>query len=397
MSGRYRRFNFRSLKEDKEIDKDKKDVDTFTSKDGAVTIVKTEKIKKNYFHNKLIKNDEDAKIIQDFCRKKMKPIFDKIKEEEQKRIKKEQQEEAEKKEINSKRGFYSRYRRHLKKEQDNSDENKNKDTEIQDSQNNDEIYKSKRIKENIEGNERDNQTEKNNEESYNGKKLFRGKFQKNAQNSNENASSEKVQNEQDEKDNSIRYKRKIITYEEKNEQNEEKKPKFVPTYHEKRKVEHKIDNEEDLIGKNYKCREIEVIPVRLCDDYDDYYYPRMRFYSPVKPKFVEPYLNPDIIITKITVDKSYIPQNNIGLQGSFNNNVNYYKQNLSRNESFYRNQNLYGRRIFPIQYRNECILSRPFTNVVFSRNDGNKLGRSQNSQFNNHGLKTSYASGYICK
>ena len=396
MSGRFRRFNFRSLKEDKEIDKDKKDIDTFTSEDGSVTRVKTEKININYFHNKLIKNDEDAKIIQDFCRKKMKPIFDKIKEEEQKRIKKEQ-EEAEKNESNSKRGFFSRYRRHLKKEQDNSDENKDKDKEIQDSQNKDEIYKSKRIKENIEGNERDNQTEKNNEESYNGKKLFSRKFQKNAQNSDENASSEKVQNEQEEKGNSIRYKRKIITYEDKNDQNDEQKPKFVPTYHEKKKVEHKIDKEDDLIGKNYKCRKIEVIPVRLCDDYDDYYYPRMRFYSPVKPKFVEPYLNQDIIITKITVDKTYIPQNNIGLQGSFNNNANYYKQNLSRNESFYRNQNLYGRRIFPTQYSNECNLYRPFTNVVFSRNDGNKLGRSQNSQFNNHGLKTSYASGYIYK
>ena len=393
MSGRFRRFNFRSLKEDKEIDKDKKDIDTFTSKDGSVTIVKTEKIKKNYFHNKLIKSDEDAKIIQDFCRKKMKPIFDKIKEEEEKRIKKEQ-EEAEKNASNSKRGYFSRYRRHLKEEQDNSNENKDKDKETQDTQNKDLIYKSKRIIENIEGNERDNQTEKNNEESYNGKKFFRRKF-KNDKNSNENASSEKVQNEQEENNNSIRYKRKKINYDENNEQKEEeKKPKFVPTYHEKKKEEIKIDNENDLIDKNYKCREIEVIPVRLCDDYDDYYYPRMRFYSPVKPQFVEPYLNPDIIITKITVDKTYIPQNNIGLQGSFNNNANYYKQNLSRNESFYRNQNLYGRRIFATQYRNEYSLSRPFTNVVFSRNDVNKLGRSQNPQFNNHGLKTSYASGY---
>ena len=34
---------------------------------------------------------------------------------------------------------------------------------------------------------------KNNEESHNGKKLFSRKFQKNAQNSDENASSEKVQ------------------------------------------------------------------------------------------------------------------------------------------------------------------------------------------------------------
>ena len=100
MSGRFRRFNFKSIKEDKELDKDKKDIDSYVSKDGSITIVKTEKLNKNYLHNKLIINDEDAKIIQDFCRKKLKPILEKKREEEQKRIEKEK-EEAERSSNNS--------------------------------------------------------------------------------------------------------------------------------------------------------------------------------------------------------------------------------------------------------------------------------------------------------
>ena len=78
MSKRFRRFNYKSIKEE-EDDKDKKDIKSFTSKDGSVTIIKKEKAHKNYRFNKLIKNDEDAKIIQDFCRLKMKPILEKKK------------------------------------------------------------------------------------------------------------------------------------------------------------------------------------------------------------------------------------------------------------------------------------------------------------------------------
>ena len=147
MSGRFRRFNFKSIKEAKELDKDKKDIDSYESKDGSITIVKTEKLNKNYLHNKLIINDEDAKIIQDFCRKKLKPILEKKREEEQKRIEKEK-EEAERSSNNSEKGYFSKYRRHLMKEKENSNESKTQ--EIQNIQNNEEIYKSKKLKENME-------------------------------------------------------------------------------------------------------------------------------------------------------------------------------------------------------------------------------------------------------
>ena len=387
MSGRFRRFNFKSIKEDKELDKDKKDIDSYVSKDGSITIVKTEKLNKNYLHNKLIINDEDAKIIQDFCRKKLKPILEKKREEEQKRIEKEK-EEAERSSNNSERGYFSKYRRHLMKEKENSNESKTQ--EIQNIQNNEEIYKSKKLKENIVANSQDKQNEKNTEESNNGKKFISSRFQKNVEKSNENNSSDKVQNENEESNYSVRLKRKKINYEEKKE--DEKKPKFEPTYHKKKKFDNsKIDNENDFYGKNYKCQEIEVIPVKLCDDYDEYYYPRMRFYSPGKPQYVEPYFNPNIIITKIEISKSDMPQGNIGYERIINNNENYYKRNISKNESFYKNQNLYGRQIFTTQYQNDYKYSRPFKNVNYSRNNAFNLGRSQNSKFNNHELKTSYA------
>ena len=239
---------------------------------------------------------------------------------------------------------------------------------------------------------RNNQTGQNIEESNNGTILHRRRFQNSLQNSNENISSEKVKNEVGES-NLIRYKRKK-NFSEKKEQKEER-PKFVPTYHEKRKVEYNsslLNNRNNTIDKNYKFQVFEVIPVKLCSDYNEY--PRMRFYSPEKTQYVVPYLNPDFIITEIKFEENYIPQSNIGYSRGFNNNINYYKQNLSRNESFYRNQNLYGRQILRNQYKNENKYTRPFTNANISGNQVYKIERKQNSQLNNHELKVSYASGY---
>ena len=387
MSEKFRRSNYKSLRKDKEEDKDKKDIESFTSKDGSVTIIKKEKAHKNYRFNKLIKNDEDAKIIQDFCRLKMKPILEKKKEEEQKRIQKEQEEA--KAETNSKRGFFSKYRKNLMKQQENESQNKEQETQ-KNNNNDDEANKYKKIKENSGESKKENKEEQNTEENSNGKKLFRRKFQKNLENSNENTS-DKVKNEQEEINISNRYKRKKYNSEEKKEQKEEKKPKFLPTYHEKKKIDKnssETDKKNDLNDKNYKYQKIEVIPVRLCDDYEEY--PRMRFYSPVKPQLVEPYLYPEIIITEIRFEENFIPPSNIGYSRGFNNNINYYKPNLSRNESFYRNQNYYGGQIFKTQ-------TRPFANVNISRNsrnDGYILRRKQNTQFTNHELKTSYVSGY---
>ena len=388
MSKRFRRFNYKSIKEE-EDDKDKKDIKSFTSKDGSVTIVKEEKIHRNYRFNKIIRNDEDAKIIQDFCRLKMRPIMEKIKEENEKKIQKEQ-EETQNDTNNLKRGDFSRYKRKLMNEQESS--NANKSLVTQNNQNNNEVYISKKMNENTGEDKRNNQTDENIEESNNGTILHRRRFQNSLQNSNENISSEKVKNEVGES-NLIRYKRKK-NFSEKKEQKEER-PKFVPTYHEKKKVEYNsslLNNRNNTIDKNYTYQVFEVIPVKLCSD--DNEYPRMRIYSPEKTQYVVPYLNPDFIITEIKFEENYIPQSNIGYSRGFNNNINYYKQNLSRNESFYRNQNLYGRQIVRNQYKNENKYTRPFTNANISGNQVYKIERKQNSQLNNHELKVSYASGY---
>lgn len=389
MSARFRRSNYKSLIKDKEEDKDKKDVESFASKDGSVTIVKTEKIHKNYRFNKLIQNDEDAKIIQDFCRAKMKTILEKKREEKRKNIQKEQEEA--KNTTNSKRGYFSKYRRNFQKQQENESQNKEQETE--NNKNNDEINKSKKINENSGENKRENQTKENTEENNNGKKLFRRRFQKDFQNSNENTL-DKVKNEQEESNLSNRYKRKKYNSKEKKEQKEEeKKPKYIPTYHEKKKIDKNSSQlENDFNDKNYRYQEIEAIPVRFCDYYEEY--PRMRFYSPGKSFLVEPYLNPEIIITKIKFEENFIPPSNIGYGRGINNNFNYYNKNITKNESLYRNKNSYGRQIFKTQYSNEYKLSRPFENANISRNNGYIVRRKQNTQFHNHELKASYASEY---
>lgn len=387
MSASLRRSNYNTLKKDKEIDKEKKDIESFTSKDGSITIVKTEKTHKNYRFNKLIKNDEDAKIIQNFCRAKMRPILQKRKEERQKIIQKEE-EEKESNSNNLKGDYFSRYRKNILKEQGNSSSSKSKETQIK--QDNNDIYKSKKMNENSKENKSGNQIDENSENTNNGKNLFSKGYRKNLQNSNENNSSDNAINELEENNFSSRLKRKKYNNLQKNNLKEEQqKQEFVPTYHEKKKIEYNNSQlDRNNYDKNYKYQEIEVIPLRFCDDYT------MNFYSPYNLQYVEPYINPDIIITEIKFEENYIPQNNIGYVRGIKNNINYYKQNISRNERFFKNQNSYGRQINKTSYKGEYKYKSPFTNVIDSRNDSISLGRSQNSQFNNHELKTSYASRY---
>ena len=360
MSGRFKRFPYKSLKEVKEMEN--KDVDIIESADGSVTVVKKEEIKKNYRNNELIRNDEDSKIIQDFCRKHLHFSEKKKKVETLEDDKKEDEAQS-----TPKRGYFSKYGRNFRKQQEN--ESSNKSTEKQNN-----------INENEENNN-NNGTEQNKEESNSGKKFYRRRFFKKTENSNQNGSIEKDssyqnkininsissgqdKNEQEENNNSLRYKRKKYNNEEKNE--EEKKPKFVPTYHQKKKY---VENDSQMDKnfstlKNYKCQVIEAIPVKFFNDYD--YSSRIRFLSPIKPLYVCPYLNPDIIITKIKLDDNFIQQSNIGYASGINNNINSYRNNVSRNEN--KNNNLFGREIFSSQYKTEYKYIRPLENIDNSRN-----------------------------
>lgn len=366
MYGRFKRFPYKSLKEVKETEN--KDVDIIESADGSVTVVKKEEIRKNYRNNKLIRNDEDSKIIQDFCRKHLHFSEKKKKEENLEDDKKEQETES-----SPKRGYFSKYRRNFVKQQENESSNKSPE-------------KQNIINENAEKNN-NNQTEQDKEDSNSGKKSYRRRFFKKSENSNQNGSLEKDNsyqnkinvnsissgqntNEQEENNISFRYKRKKYNSEEKKDQKEEeKKHKFVPTYHEKKKY---VENDSQMdinysTLKNYKCQVIEAIPVKFFNDYD--YNSRMRFLSPVKPLYVHPYLNPDIIITKIKLDDNdnFIQQSNIGYgyTRGINNNLNSYRNNISRNDN--KNKNLFGREIFSSQYKTEYKYIQPFSNIDNSR------------------------------
>ena len=371
MYKRFKRANYKSLKE--EIETDKKNVDVFTSADGSVTVVKKEEIRKNYRNNKLIKNDEDSKIIQDFCRKHLHYTKKKEKEEKVEDDKKEEEVQS-----TSKRGYFSKYRRNLKKQKENessniSPEKPNSINENSDKNNNNNV----------------NQTEQNKEESNSSRKYHRRRFFKKSENSNQNETAEKDNSNQNkvninsipsEKDKKaleeinvpLRFKRKKYNSEEKKEKFEEKKPKFVPTYHEKRKyVENDSQMDKYSNLKNYKSQILEAIPVKFCDDYYDYgYNSRMRFLSPLKTLYVQPFLNPNIIITKIKLDDNYLQSSNIGYASGINNNVNYYRNNISRNNNSYNNNNLFGREIFKSQYKTEYKYIHPFSNIDNSRNVG---------------------------
>ena len=371
MSKRFRRFYNKSLKEVNEIDD--KNVDIIESADGSVTVVKKEEIRKNYRNNKLIKNDEDSKIIQDFCRKHLRFSKKNIKEEKVEDVKKEEETQS-----TSKRGYYSRYKKN-KNQQENQSSNISPE-------------KKNNINENTDKNN-NNQTEQNKEETNSGRKYYRRRFFKKSEETNQKGSPEenssnqnkinvnsistgKDKNEIEENKSPLRYKRKKHNSEEKKEQIEEKKPKFVPTYHEKKKYvgnDSQFGNKNFINLKNYKCQEIEAIPVKFCNDYDyGYgYSSRMRFLSPVKTLYVQPFLNPNIIITKIKLDDNFIQSSNIGYASGINNNIYSYRNNFSRNDTSYKNNNnLFGRNIFKSQYKTEYKYMHPFPNIDNSRNVG---------------------------
>lgn len=385
MSGRFKRFRHKSLKESIETDnKDNKDIQYFTTSDGSVTVVKKEEVRKNYRNNKIIRNDEDAKIIQDFCRKNLKVIMKKQEEEEKLKKKQKEQEESQ---SSSRRGYFSKYRRSLIKQQEGT--SLKNSVEKEKINNDTEINKSKNLNESAEKNKGGNQTEQNNEESNNGKKFHRRRFLKNSQNSNQistqekeininSTSSGKMKNEQEETNNVknvIILRRKKFNSEEKKAQREEElKPKFLPTYHayhEKKKYEQNYSQLENENDPNYKYQVIEAIPVKFYDDYFNNN-SRMRFLSQVKPLYVQPYLNPNIIITEIKFDSNYIPRlqssYDYGYASGITNNIKPYRSNISRNDNLLNNKNSYRTQIIKTQYKNDYKYTRPFANIDNSRN-----------------------------
>ena len=172
---------------------------------------------------------------------------------------------------------------------------------------------------------------------------------------------------------------------------------------------------------NYKYELIEAIPVKLCNEYSS----KVRNYSHPKPQYVEPYLNPELIVSEISLENS-----NNGLKKS---NIdfardNYQYLNKKTTESFRDFDNLeeyeeHGNFINDLQkdelYRNvELMYSdlsleqsrlksksqnkngkkyvRPFTNVELKNKkeiNGISLVRKQNNGVNNHKLTTSYGPG----
>ena len=173
-------------------------------------------------------------------------------------------------------------------------------------------------------------------------------------------------------------------------------------------------------SKNYELQVIEAIPVKLVDNYNS----QMRNYSYPKPQYVEPYLNPEIIVTGIKLGKSggkfgyqsnidyarrcntnYFNQFNKQITDSFHdfdNLLNNDDQRDFRNDPFYRNVDLKYSEL-SVEPRNDILRSynkqikkyeRPFSNVnseIKNSNDrnGNRLSRQQNSEINNHKLKVS--------
>ena len=171
---------------------------------------------------------------------------------------------------------------------------------------------------------------------------------------------------------------------------------------------------------NYKYQVIEAIPVKLVDNYNF----QMRNYSYPKPQYVQPYINPEIIIVKINLGQSgckfgnqsnidcargcntnYFNQFNKQITDSFHDfdNLQEYDQREFRNDPFYRNVDLKYSEL-SVEPENNILKSynkqvknyeHSFTNVeIKNSNYRNRNGvlRKENSQINNHKLKVSNGS-----
>ena len=170
---------------------------------------------------------------------------------------------------------------------------------------------------------------------------------------------------------------------------------------------------------NYKCKIIEAIPVKLCDNYN----PKMRNYSHPKPQYVQPYLNPDIIIQEIKLvqinnfgkksninfarqyNTNYINQYNSQIKDSFNdfdNLEDYIQQENFRNDPFYTNVELkysdisFEQNTGLLKNKNRQVrkYESPFNNIEknnINKNDDSKirLKRRQNNIINSNNFKDS--------
>ena len=172
---------------------------------------------------------------------------------------------------------------------------------------------------------------------------------------------------------------------------------------------------------NYKIELIEVIPVRICENYNpDSNNRKMNIsYSYSKPQYVQPYFNPNIIVGEIFYnDNKNIKKSNVDyirdlynsqVTASFNDFDNlqeYEEQGDFRNDEIYRNVDLKYSDISAAEQnilRNKNSIRqnkgqqqqyiRPFTNVEMKNKSeikGVSLMRKNNTGINNHKLTTSY-------
>ena len=330
MRGRFKRSYYKSNNKEKEKDEAVKDIETFTSKDNSVTtIVKKEKINKNYRFNKLLINDEDAKIIQEFIRAKLKLLIINKNEENKKQIQKEQ-EDINNSSNNSKEKYLSKYKQKLSKEKGSLNENICLETK---NNINSQFNKSKKINEYSQEHKIINKKNENNKGLNNNKKILNKEFKNNLQKSNNNKANNEI-----EENNSINLERIKISKVEKKIKKEENY-KFIQAYHEKKSIENNnssLTNKINLNDKNCKYQLIEVIPVRFyCDNNEN---SRKEFHSNQKPIYVKPYLNVDYIITNITTENNYISNSKDGYKRD-NNNINFNnKPSLFKNENQYKNE-----------------------------------------------------------
>ena len=169
--------------------------------------------------------------------------------------------------------------------------------------------------------------------------------------------------------------------------------------------------------RNYKYQLVELIPVKLCDDYDS----KIRNISNPKPQFVQPYINPELIISEIKFNNNKnVKLSNIDFARDNNNPNIFHKQttdsfndfdnleecdeqgnfrNELQNDELYKNVDL---KYSDISLEQNKLKSqnkkgqkyiRPFTKVDISNKkelNGVNLKRKQNSELSNHKLTTSY-------
>ena len=191
----------------------------------------------------------------------------------------------------------------------------------------------------------------------------------------------------------------------------------IRNYNSQLKNKNTNDNYQD--DKNYRSEEIIAIPVKFCDDFK----PNMHNNSYSQVLYVEPYFNPDIIITaiKFAPNNGFGNQSNISYSGVYNKNGNnifnsqltssfndfdnleeYNGQGDFRNDPQYKNVDLkYSDisiekgEILKSKNNKERRYQRRFENAQTNNNNENiEVTKSQNNQINN---RLSRGEGYLRK